>query len=137
MSVASQRRDWDDLSLLDPYWAILSDPDRRFGGWDRETFLQSGTEAVDALLREGARFGLPLAHGDALDFGCGAGRLTRALSDHFEHCLGLDISAHMVEEARAVTSGIENCRFAEQDGADLASLATDSFDLVEIGRAHV
>jgi SAM-dependent methyltransferase len=126
----SQRQDWEDLSVLDPYWAILSDPARRFGGWDREAFLQSGREAIDAMLRDGVRFGLPLARHDALDFGCGAGRLTQALSGHFERCLGLDISAQMIAEAREVTEGIENCRFAVHDIPDLAPLDTSSFDLV-------
>jgi SAM-dependent methyltransferase len=130
MSGDSQRRDWEDLSVLDPYWAILSEPARRFGGWDQEAFLKSGQEAVDALLRDGARLGLPLARSDALDFGCGAGRLTRALSAHFARCVGLDISAAMIDEARALNEDLENCRFAVHDLPDLASLGPDSFDLV-------
>jgi SAM-dependent methyltransferase len=130
MPGSSERQDWEDLSVLDPYWAILSDPARRFGGWDKEAFLQSGTAAIDALLRDGARFGLPRAHRDALDFGCGAGRLTRALSTHFEHSLGLDISARMIDRARELTTDIENCRFAVVDSGDLSSLDTRSFDLV-------
>jgi SAM-dependent methyltransferase len=123
----SQRQDWEDLSVLDPFWAILSDPARRFGGWDREAFLQSGREAIDAILLDGERFGFPLARHDALDFGCGAGRLTHALSGHFERCLGLDISAQMIAEACEITEGVENCRFAVHD---LAPLDTSSFDLV-------
>ncbi len=130
MPSTSERQDWDDLSVLDPYWSILSDPTRRFGGWDREAFLRTGEEAIDALLREGARFGLPLAHRDALDFGCGAGRLTRALSRHFERCLGLDISAHMINEARDVNADTKNCRFAVHETPDLSLHETCSFDLV-------
>jgi len=130
MSGRSERQDWDDLSVLDPYWAILSEPTRRLGGWDTEAFLQSGRDAIDALLCDGARFGLPLARHNALDFGCGAGRLTRALSGHFERCLGLDISAHMIEEAREVTADSGNCDFVLHDTQDLSSLDTCGFDLV-------
>ena len=36
----------------------------------------------------------------ALDFGCGVGRLTRALGTRFESALGVDISAGMIEQAR-------------------------------------
>jgi SAM-dependent methyltransferase len=130
MPGSSARQDWEDLSVLDPYWAILSEPARRFGGWDRDAFLRSGRTAIDALLGDGARFGLPLARHDALDFGCGAGRLTRALSSHFERCIGLDISAHMIDEAREVNADIKNCRFAVHETADLSPLDTHSFDLV-------
>jgi SAM-dependent methyltransferase len=130
MPATSARQDWEDLAVLDPYWAILSEPARRFGGWDRDAFLRSGRTAIDALLGDGARFGLPLARHDALDFGCGTGRLTRALSSHFERCLGIDISAHMIDEAREINTDIENCRFEVHETADLSSLDTHSFDLV-------
>lgn len=130
MPGSKQRQDWEDLSALDPYWAILSDSTRRFGGWDRNAFLRSGREEIDAVLRDGLRFGLPRARRDALDFGCGAGRLTQALARDFERCLGLDISPQMIDEARAVAAGIENCHFATHQAADLASLDTGSFDLV-------
>jgi SAM-dependent methyltransferase len=127
---SSARQDWEDLSVLDPYWAILSEPAGRFGGWDRAAFLTTGREVIDASLHNGARFGLPLSRHDALDFGCGAGRLTRALSSHFQRCLGLDISAHMIDEAREVNADIGNCRFEVNETPDLSSLDTDSFDLV-------
>jgi SAM-dependent methyltransferase len=130
MPGSSQRRDWEDLSVLDPYWGILSESARRFGRWDLESFLETGRETIDAVLGDGARFGLPLAYHDALDFGCGAGRLTRALSRHFARCLGLDISAHMIDKAREVTADIENCRFAVHDAPDLSGLKTHGFDLV-------
>lgn len=130
MPGSKQRRDWEDLSVLDPYWAILSDRARRFGGWDQESFLRSGREEIDGVLSDGARFRLPLARNDALDFGCGAGRLTQAAAREFERCLGLDVSAPMIGEAREIAEGIENCRFAVHDTPDLASLGTGSFDLV-------
>ncbi|HEV3193360.1 MAG TPA: class I SAM-dependent methyltransferase, partial [Polyangiaceae bacterium] len=130
MTRNSARRDWEDLSVLDPYWAILSEPNRRFGRWDKDAFLQSGRKAVDTLLRAGAEFGLPLAHRDALDFGCGAGRLTLAMSRDFERCLGLDISPRMIDEARKLASDAGNCHFAVLDTTDLSPLDTGGFDLV-------
>src|SRR5207248_6286253 len=67
---------------------------------------------------------------DALDFGCGAGRLTVALAEHFERCLGLDISARMIERARAVSDGMQNCRFDVLDSSGLAGVETGSFDFI-------
>jgi SAM-dependent methyltransferase len=130
MPAGRQRQDWDDLSAVDPYWAILSERDRRFGGWDREAFLRSGSDEVDALLADGARFGLPIAREQALDFGCGAGRLTQAIARHFQSCLGLDVSGRMIGEARELAQDVHNCDFAVHDAPDLASLQTAGFDLV-------
>jgi SAM-dependent methyltransferase len=130
MAGSEQRQDWEDLSVLDPYWAILSDRARRFGGWEREAFLQSGREEIEAVLRDGMRFGLPLTREDALDFGCGAGRLTQAMAPYFQRCVGLDVSEPMIDEAREGARDIANCEFAVHDAPDLASLQTGSFDLV-------
>ena len=32
---AAHRRDWEAIASLDPYWAVLSDPDRKHGRWER------------------------------------------------------------------------------------------------------
>ncbi len=130
MDLSRQRRDWEDRSSLDPYWAILSDPDRRFGGWDVDEFLDSGRRQIEALLREGHRYRIPRDRGRALDFGCGAGRLTQALSEHFNECLGLDISGQMIAEARLVNRGLGNCHFGVHEAPNLAGLETGAFDAV-------
>ncbi|MEA2199933.1 MAG: hypothetical protein QOI89_529 [Solirubrobacteraceae bacterium] len=139
MPTGRQRQDWEDLSALDPYWAILSEPGQRFGRGDHDAFLESGSNAVDAILDEGAELGLPLARHYALDFGCGAGRLTQALSRHFDRCLGLDISEIMINEARRIAADIPNCEFIAHHESSLAPLGTSTFDLVvcELVLQHV
>jgi ubiquinone/menaquinone biosynthesis C-methylase UbiE len=130
MPTGKQRQDWEDLAVLDPYWAILSETSRRFARADRDSFRESGRGAIDTILRDGAAFGLPLARRDALDFGCGAGRLTRALSPHFARCLGLDISETMIAEASQMAEDSPNCEFIVHDSSNLAMFETNSFDLV-------
>jgi SAM-dependent methyltransferase len=130
MSTTNQRQDWEDLTVLDPLWAILSEPNRRFGRWPREDFFETGRQEIDGLLRDGARFGLPVGRRDALDFGCGAGRLTQALSPHFENCLGLDLSKRMIGQARKFAQGFENCSFEVHEPPTLALFPGRSFDLV-------
>ena len=44
----------------------------------------------------------PDRFGVALDFGCGVGRLARALSTRFERCYGVDASDEMVEQGSTV-----------------------------------
>lgn len=129
MGLASQRRDWEDLSALDPYWAVLSDPRRQFAGWDRAEFFASGVSVVEAILSQGKKYDRPRGHSSALDFGCGVGRLTRAVARHFDRCLGLDISSQMIAEARNAAAGQQNCVFEVSD-AGLTELPTNSFDFV-------
>jgi SAM-dependent methyltransferase len=74
--------------------------------------------------------GLPTRHGRALDFGCGVGRLTRALAPRFERVVGLDISEPMLERARAACEGLDNVSFELNLASDLARLDDGSFDLV-------
>ena len=50
----------------------------------------------------------------ALDFGCGVGRLTRALGMRFESAFGVDISAGMVEQAQTAERGVPGLRVPGQ-----------------------
>jgi SAM-dependent methyltransferase len=70
-----------------------------------------------------------LRPGRALDFGCGAGRLTQALARHFARATGIDISERMVALAR------EHCRdaridFVQNGGPDLGIFQDGTFHLV-------
>lgn len=128
MASATHRRDWEDLSKLDPFWAIVSSRSKQFGGWDIEEFLTSGDAKVRPIIARLDELGLPASRDDALDFGCGAGRLTRALASHFDQCVGVDISPTMVELARELNRDVANCRF--EVCTDLAAWPNASFDLV-------
>jgi SAM-dependent methyltransferase len=130
VDLAAQRRDWEDLSRLDPLWAVLSDPSKRYGRWDQDEFFAVGERDVARFLDTCARHELPGRRGTALDFGCGAGRLTRALSSRFEHCIGVDISERMVEVARLLNEDRPACEFRVNDRADLGQFADASFDIV-------
>jgi SAM-dependent methyltransferase len=86
------KRDWERLAAEDPLWAVLTDPARRGRRWRVEDFLATGEAEIAGALEEAAELDLPERRGSALDFGCGAGRLTRALSLRFERAVGVDIS---------------------------------------------
>ena len=122
------RRDWDDLAKLDPYWAILAEPDKRFGRWDHGEFLRSGAGEIADLIKEAGELGLPRAREASLDFGCGLGRLTRALAAHFRVSWGADISPRMIERARDLHRDVPNCQFQTTDGA--LTFPDDRFDLI-------
>jgi ubiquinone/menaquinone biosynthesis C-methylase UbiE len=128
--MSTDRAGWEDLSRLDPFWAILSDSDRQYGRWDATDFLRTGREDVAIVLRTGARYGVPASPVNPLDFGCGADRFTRALADHFASVVGLDISVGMLEAARRRHGDVGACRFERHLGDDLSVFDDETFDLV-------
>lgn len=63
----------------------------------------------------------------ALDFGCGAGRLTRFLKQLGFAATGVDISAEMLRKAKEFDTG-GDCRMLGEDG--FAGFPSESFDLL-------
>jgi tRNA/tmRNA/rRNA uracil-C5-methylase (TrmA/RlmC/RlmD family) len=104
MSKLRQLRDqWDRLGRSDPFWAVLTDPDKRNRKWTADEFFETGTNEVATVLAHARTLGLRIRFRRALDFGCGVGRITQALANHFERCDGVDISPSMLETAAATT----------------------------------
>ena len=95
-----QKREWENLGSIDPLWAILSDDQKKFGQWDLNEFFGTGENEIALILAEAAAMGRPLEYGSAFDFGCGVGRLSRAMKRRFKTCVGVDISDAMVRKAR-------------------------------------
>lgn len=128
--MSQQRRDWDEIGRLDAMWAILSDPEKRHGRWDADEFFATGRREIDAVLETGSRWSLPKRRDHALDFGCGVGRLTRALAAHFGSATGVDISEVMVSRARALNADRPACSFEVLDDGSLTRFPDQSFDCV-------
>jgi SAM-dependent methyltransferase len=121
--------DWNALAELDPLWTILSDPQKKFGKWDRAEFFGTGDREADRVLGMCKSHGVNVSYGRLLDFGCGVGRMTRAFSHHFESCVGIDISEKMIELAREFNSRQPRCEFIVSKEAVLP-FAKKSFDFV-------
>jgi SAM-dependent methyltransferase len=134
VGLRAQQRSWDELALVDPHWAVISDPNRRHRGWESEAalreFARTGEDEVAHVLTVAAQFDAPLEHGRALDFGCGLGRLTRALSSRFASCVGVDISGEMTQRAAVLNADRANVDFRINANPDLSMFSSASFDLV-------
>lgn len=124
------RRQWEALGRVDPYWAVITRPDRIGGRWDPAEFFASGTAEVAAVLERIASLGLAPQRRRALDYGCGVGRLSRALAAMFDEVLGVDFSETMLAEARRANAAIANLRFVRNDGRSLEGVADGSVDFV-------
>jgi SAM-dependent methyltransferase len=130
MAREKQRRDWEDLGRLDPLWAVLTTREGRRGQWGLDAFFATGFAEVGGLMATAQRLGLPAHRERALDFGCGAGRLTRALATHFHVVVGVDISFNMLQKAVELNREMPNCRFVLNAAPALGCLRDDAFDLV-------
>ena len=96
-------RDWEDIGRHEPFHGVLSAP--RFlrdqmTDSDLADFWQSGVMDIDHVLRTARHHLGDFVLDEAIDFGCGVGRLTRAMARHCVHVIGVDISSGMREIAR-------------------------------------
>ena len=121
---------WDRLGEEDPFWAVLSDPAKRGGGWDPEAFFATGREHIAELEEELQGMGLSFTGRRALDFGCGLGRLTQAIAATASFALGVDASVGMVVGAQRWNGRPDRCAYLLNRSTDLGMLPDRSFGAV-------
>jgi SAM-dependent methyltransferase len=121
---------WNRLGRRDPYWAALTCEQKRDGRWSEEDFFRLGDEEIEARLRHAAERGWGVRRERALDFGCGAGRLTQALAARFASVDGVDIAPSMIELARRHNRHGDRCRYHVNGDPDLRMFPDGIFDFV-------
>jgi len=123
-------RNWEALGDQDPLFGVLSDPSKHGGKWSAEEFVASGRAHIAELMRslDDARAGFE--PGTCLDFGCGVGRLTIPLADHFARTIGVDVAASMIESARSLVGLDDRVAFVVNRDPDLRQFSSASFDVV-------
>lgn len=93
--------------------------------WDSAAFFATGVAEIEQALTRLDDLGLRSGRREAaLDFGCGVGRLTVALGEHYAKVWGVDIAAEMIARARPhphVEYGVCTSRLPFED---------DTFDLI-------
>lgn len=130
MSLRDTIRTWNYLGETDPLWAILNDKTRKTSTWDIDEFFKTGEEEIGRIMGDLAQLGIKAAGGSALDFGCGAGRLTRALARFFDSVVGVDAAPSMIALAEQYDRSGGKCRYILNQTDDLALFPDNSFDLV-------
>ncbi len=132
MTFTEQHRNWQGLAEVDPLWAVLSEPDKRGKKWDVEEFYETGRREVHELMETLKGLGLPERQKIALDLGCGPGRITHALAEHFQEVVGYDISEEMLR--LAAESAGEREIFTLNETDDLDPFSTAVFDFIYCSR---
>ena len=130
MSLAGHKQDWEDLARTDPLWAILSDPKQKNGKWDLNEFFLTGKQEIDGVMEHVSKMGYLTKRDRVLDFGCGVGRLTRALATYFRECYGVDVSETMVAKAAELNRDTPNCKFVVNTEPHMRVFSDNDFDMV-------
>lgn len=130
MELKTLKANWDAFARTDPMWSILTVPGKRGRRWDPDEFFRSGQKEIKSILAAARQHGFRFKKSTALDFGCGIGRLTQALGNHFERCYGVDIAPTMITEAQKFNRHGSRCIYLLNDGPDLLQFTDDSFDFI-------
>jgi SAM-dependent methyltransferase len=130
-SLKGLQDNWETLAQIDPLWSICADPHKRNNHWDEKDFFATGRTEIAKVLQHVEGLGLHLEpSAPVLDFGCGVGRLTRALADHFDECWGVDISPTMVQKARELNRDRPHCKFWLNETDNLKNFADGYFGFI-------
>lgn len=121
-------RTWNALGEHDPLWAVLSEPSKRGRRWYVSDFFASGEGEIAGMERTLADLHVVLDRKVALDFGCGAGRVTRALASRFDQVFGIDVAESMIAEARRLNADLSNATFEVNARTDLKLVESGSVD---------
>ena len=106
---------WGALGDSDPYWSVLSDDSFKGEQFEENLtrFYETGEREIQAIMDAVARLGLNVTPGTCLEYGCGVGRLTKALAQRFEHVHAYDISkSHLARAQEHLRlTGTDNVEF--------------------------
>lgn len=131
MGYKTSMKNWEGLAQNDALWSILTDNKQKGEKWDKEQFYASGKNEVDGILGflDGQHM-VPIDKQKVLDFGCGAGRISRGLSSHFDKVIGVDASPTMVELAKAEHKEVgDKIEFVLNQEEGLAQFEEGSFSM--------
>ena len=121
------KRDWNKRARENfQYYIVNSRTD-----WSDADFMASGDQTVERHVltdMENVCQGKRPCDMKVLDFGCGAGRVTRPLGKLFGEVHGVDISSEMLKLAGKALADLPNIRLYETNGQDLDDLGDALFD---------
>jgi len=126
-SLDEYAKEWQGNAEADALWVILTDS-RYYGRkWDVAEFFSTGEEEIARVFNYMKQKSITVPSGSFLDFGCGVGRVSRALQKRFEQGYGVDISPKMIELAHAYVPDIE---FMVNRSDSIEQFFNDSLDFV-------
>jgi SAM-dependent methyltransferase len=126
-TLRKMRQDWDARARENARYYVATEKQ----DWTDEEFFRSGELAVEGqLLNDMPNIcqGKDPKQMRIIEIGCGAGRITRALSDVFGEVHGVDVSGEMIAQARRSLSDRPNVFLYQNNGKDLDVLPSGPYD---------
>ena len=126
--------EWKLYGDENPYYGVISDDRLQQKNLNAEAmvqFWQSGLDHIDEVFHKIRQHIDPnFSPGQALDFGCGVGRLVFAIRTRCNHVTGIDVSPSMLAEAKrqATLQSIDQLTFIES--SDCHELGGSLFDFL-------
>ena len=126
------KKNWDGFAENDPFWAILAEDGRNKNRWLAEEFFQTGRDEIDSIIKyiDSINLNETFPKGTALDFGCGAGRLTQPLAEHFNEVCGVDISSNFIRLAKKYNNYPGKCKYYLNKKDDLTIFENNKFNFI-------
>ena len=95
---------WEKLGNTELYWSVLTSDEFRTANVEAnlDAFYESGRVPVNSFLKAARRCGVALGKDwTCLEYGCGAGRITTWLAEHFRQVIACDISQPHLDAAKS------------------------------------
>ena len=123
-------REWNKLATRNPFGAILTGRNHELAEWNVDEFFETGKADAARFMADLERIAPAAPRGRLLDFGCGVGRVTRALADHFQSVVGMDVAPTMIMQARRLNQSHTHCTFVVSGRAHLRRFGSGTFDVI-------
>lgn len=120
-------RDWDERARQNARHYVATGKDH----WTDEEFFSSGESTFkEEILTDTINIcqGRDPKQMRVIEIGCGAGRITRALSGYFGEVHGVDVSGEMVRLASKALRDRPNALVYQNNGKDLTVLPAGPYD---------
>jgi ubiquinone/menaquinone biosynthesis C-methylase UbiE len=117
--LANMEKAWDSRARENARHYIATGQEK----WTDEDFFATGEWTVNGHIvadQQNISGGRPLSELRALEIGCGAGRITRAMANVFAEVHGVDISSEMVAQAHLALKDVPNAFVYQNNGKDLS-----------------
>ena len=131
MDIKDLQRNWNEFGKTDPLWAILTLPNKKNNKWQLDEFFLTGEREIETVLQYVQQnLNTQISFQNALDFGCGVGRLSQALAKYFDEVHGVDIASSMIEKANQYNKYSNKCHYHLNNTDSLEFFEDQSFNFI-------
>lgn len=124
------KKEWDQRALKNASHFVSSFREE----WDDESFYRWGEVQTQAVIDKFFKdLKIDPSNLVILEIGCGAGRMSRALSSRFKLIYAYDVSDEYISISREKNSDLKNVIFTANDGVSFPEINNETIDFVFSG----